>query len=821
MATLPRQARAVVIGGGVIGCSVAYHLTRLGWRDVVLIERKRLTSGTTWHAAGLIAHLRATLSMTLLARYSGELYEKLEAETGVATGFRRNGAFTLALTESRFEELRRLASMAKPFGIEVETASATDVRARHPLVETRDLVGAVWMPQDGQADPANIALALAKGARMAGARIFENVAATGVTTDKGRVTGVDTDAGHVAAEVVVNCAGLWARGVGAMAGVRVPLQACEHFYVVTEPMPGLPRHAPTLRVPDECTYYKEDAGKLLVGFFEPRAKPWAIDGVPSDFEFGTLPDDWDQVARELELAASRIPALGTTGIHTFFNGPESFTPDDRYLLGEAPDLRNFFVAAGFNSVGIQSAGGAGKALAEWIEAGEPPLDLADVDIRRMFPFQATKSYLVRRVEETLGLLYADHWPHRQYSTARDARRAPVHHDLAALGGRFGEVAGYERPLFYSSGGDTRADPPLTFGWGRQPWFGHVAREHGALRETAGIIDMSPFGKIRVGGRDALEVLQTISANDVDVAPGRLVYTQWLNARGGIEADLTIARLAETDFLIVTSATAIVRDLAWLTRHIPDGAHCAAFDVTSGEACFAVAGPRARALLAPIVGCDLSNDAFPFGSVRPGEIGMAPVRLHRVSYVGELGWEIYVATDQAHEVFGELQRRLPAVDGRMAGVLAMDSCRVEKAYRHYGHDIGGDDHVLEAGLGFAVRTKKREGRFGAFIGRDAVLRKRDAGLTRRFLQLALEDPAPLLYRNEPIIRDGAISGYATSGAYGHCIGAAVALGYARCRVDETDADILASAYEIEIAGERYTARASLSPMYDPASARMRA
>ena len=821
MTEIPGQARIVIIGGGVIGCSVAYHLTKLGWRDVVLLERKRLTSGTTWHAAGLIAHLRATLNMTLLAKYSGELYETLEAETGVATGFRRNGAFTLALTKSRFEELRRLASMAKPFGIEVETASAADICDRHPLVETSDLVGAVWMPQDGQADPSNIAMALAKGARMRGAKIFENVAVTGVLSERGRATGVRTDAGVIAADVVVNCAGLWARDVGRMAGVHVPLHACEHFYVVTEAMAGLPRHAPVLRVPDEHTYFKEDAGKMLVGFFEPKAKPWAVDGIPDDFEFGALPDDWEQIAPELELATKRVPTLSRTGIHTFFNGPESFTPDDRYLLGEAPNLRNFFVAAGFNSIGIQSAGGAGKALAEWIVGGEPSLDLSDVDIRRTFPFQATRSYIVRRVEETLGLLYADHWPHRQYRSARDARRTPFHHELADAGGWFGEVAGFERPLFYSEGGKSKANPAITFGWDRQPWFDDVAREHMALRTNVGMIDMSPFGKIRVEGTDALDVLQKVSANDVDVPTGRIVYTQWLNSRAGVEADLTIARLGEASFLIVTSATAIVRDLAWLRRHIPDDAHCVAIDVTSAEACLAIAGPNARNLLAPVVGCDLSNEAFPFGAVGYGEIGMAPVRLHRVSYVGELGWEIYVASDQAHEVFRVVSPRLAETGGAMAGVLAMDSCRVEKAYRHFGHDIGGDDHVLEAGLGFAVRAGKRDGRFGPFVGRDAIATKRESGLTKRLLQFKLIDPTPLLYHNEPIVRDGKIVGYLTSGAYGHCLGAAVGLGYVTRRPAEREQDMAASKYEIEIAGVRWAAEAALASMYDPTSARMRA
>jgi len=822
MMELPQKARVVIIGGGVIGCSVAYHLTQLGWKDVVLLERKRLTSGTTWHAAGLIAQLRATLNMTLLAKYSADLYDRLEAETGVATGYRRNGALTLALTESRFEELRRLASMAKPFGIEVEPISAAEVGEKHPMVETRDVVGAVWMPRDGQADPTNIAMALAKGARQRGAKIFENVAVTGITRAKGRVTGVTTADGVIEADIVVNCAGLWAREVGAMAGVPVPLQACEHFYVVTEPVAGLSRNAPVLRVPDECSYFKEDAGKLLVGFFEPKAKPWAVDGVPADFEFGTLPDDWDHIAPELEKAMTRFPALGATGIRTFFNGPESFTPDDRYLLGESPVLRNFFVAAGFNSVGIQSAGGAGKALAEWIDTGEPSMDLTDVDIRRMFPFQATKSYLVNRVEETLGLLFADHWPHRQYATARGVRHTPVHEALAARGGCFGEAAGFERPLFYATDEQRAAGmkPVLTVGWGRQRWFANVAGETAAIRSNVAVMDMSPFGKIRVVGRDAFAVLQRVCANDVGVPVGRLVYTQWLNSRGGIEADLTVTRLSETEFLIVTSAAAVTRDLAWLERHIPEDANCSAIDVTSGEACFAVAGPRARELLAPIVSVDLSNTAFPFGSVRMAELGMAPVRLHRVSYVGELGWEIYVSTDMARLVFSTIERRLRELDGAMAGMLAIESCRIEKAYRHFGHDIAGDDHVLEAGLGFAVRINKPAGPLGHFIGRDAVLRKQEKGLTKRMVQVLLGDPDHMLYHNEPIIRDGSVAGYVTSGAYGHHLGASVGLGFVFCQSDEQDQDILNSNYQIEIAGRRVDARASLQPIYDPQSRRMR-
>ena len=769
MEDLPRQARAVVIGGGVVGCSVAYHLALQGWRDVVLLERKRLTSGTTWHAAGLIGQLRATANMTRLAKYSADLYGGLEADTGLATGFRRTGSISLALTAARFAELKRQAAMARAFGIEVEVIAPTEVAARYPQVNVADAVGGVWIPSDGKADPANIALALAKGARQRGVRIFEGVKVTAIPTADGAATGVVTDHGTIAADYVVNCAGLWAREVGLMAGVHVPLQACEHFYVLTGAVPGLPRDLPTLRVPDECAYYKEDAGKMMLGLFEPVAKPWAVDGVPEDAEFTTLPDDWEHVMPLVDLASRRMPLLAEHGIATFFNGPESFTPDVRYLLGPAPELRNFYVAAGFNSVGIQSAGGAGRVLAGWMEQGAAPMDLGDVDIRRMQRFQNNRTYLAARVTESLGLLYADHFPHRQYATARDVRHTPLHERWAARGAVFAESAGWERPGFFVPGGGGRYD----YAWGRPDWFDHSAREHMAVRTGCGVLEMSPFGKFRVVGRDAEAVLQRLCANDVAVAVGRCVYTQWLSARGGIEADLTVTRLGAEDFLVVTSSAAVVRDFAWLTCHIPADAHCAALDVTAGEACLAVMGPDSRRLLQRHTPADLSNASFPFGTARTIEFGMATVRAHRITYVGELGWELYVSADMARHVFDTLM-----ADGTATpvGLHAMDSLRLEKGYRHYGHDISDEDHVLEAGLGFAVKLDKPEGRFGPFIGRDAVLARRAAGVGRVLAQILLEDPAPLLFHNEPVLYDGAVVGHLTSGAYGHHLGAAVGLGY---------------------------------------------
>jgi 4-methylaminobutanoate oxidase (formaldehyde-forming) len=819
---LPARARVVIIGGGVAGCSVAYHLSKLGWSDVVLLERKKLTSGTTWHAAGLIAQLRATANMTRLAKYSQELYGSLEAETGVATGFKRNGSLTLALTSDRMEELKRSASMARAYGVETEVISAAEAAVCHPLLDVSGAVGALYLPKDGQGDPSNIALAMAKGARDCGVRILEDVKVTGICRARGRVTGVITDNGAIETEVVVNCAGMWARQVGQWAGVPLPLQACEHFYVVTEASHDIPRSLPVLRVPDECAYYKEDAGKILLGAFEPVAKPWATDGIPEDFFFDQLPEDLDHFAPILEKAVARLPIVGRIGIHTFFNGPESFTHDDRYLLGESPQLAGFFVACGFNSVGIQSAGGAGMALAQWIVDGSPPFDLWDVDVRRVMPYQATRTFIQTRVTETLGLLYADHLPFRQYATARHVRHTPFYDQLKSGGACFGETAGWERAhWFLPPDAAARGQrPEWTYGWGRQDWFEHVAAEHHAVRNGAGLLDMSAFGKFRVEGPDAEAVLQHISANDIAVEPGRIVYTQWLNEKGGIEADLTITRLGEASFLVVTSATCVTRDFAWLQRHIPDGARCVALDVTSAEACLAIMGPRARELLQPLIAADLSNTSFPFGTARVTELGMALVRAHRVTYVGELGWEIYIPTEFARHVFDTVMRAGAAHGLRLVGINAMDSLRLEKAYRHFGHDVTDEDHVLEAGLGFAVKLDKPRSAFGDFIGREAVLDRKRDGLSRRLVQFKLQDAEPLLYHTEAIIADGAIVGHLTSGAFGHTLGAAIGLGYVPCRRDETAESLLSRHFEIEVAGRPVPAVASLRPMYDPSGDRIR-
>ncbi|MBL4918049.1 GcvT family protein [Szabonella alba] len=814
MTTIPTQARVVIIGGGIVGCSVAYHLTKLGWRDVVLLERKQLTSGTTWHAAGLIGQLRSSANMTRLAKYTADLYRGLEAETGLATGMRTVGSISVALTPERREELYRNASMARAFGVPVEELSPSEVKDRYPHMNIEGVTAGVWLPTDGQGDPANIALALAKGARAKGAQIVEGVKVTGIGMAGGLARSVDwqmgEERGSITCEHVVNCAGMWGREVGQMAGVTVPLQACEHFYIVTEPVPGLTQ-MPVLRVPDECAYYKEDAGKYLLGAFEPKAKPWGMNGIPEGFCFDQLPEDFDHFEPILERAVHRLPVLAEAGIHTFFNGPESFTPDVAYNLGQSPEVANFWVAAGFNSIGIQSAGGAGMALAAWMDTGEKPFDLGDVDVARNQPFQRNRRYLAARATESLGLLYADHFPYRQKTTARGIRRSPFHAQLAAAGAVFGEAGGWERPAYYS---DPANPVPYSHGWGRQPWFASSAAEHAAIRAGVGAYDMSSFGKIRVEGAEAEAFLNHVCGADLSVPVGRIVYTQFLNSHGGIEADVTVTRLSETVFLVVTPAVTRPRDQAWLRRHLGEWRATIA-DVTAGEGALAIMGPRARELLALVSPDDFSNAAHPFGHAREVEIGMGLARAHRVSYVGELGWEIYVSSDMAGHVLETVLEAGADLGLRLVGMHAVDSCRIEKAFRHFGHDITSEDHILEAGLGFAVRTQKAD-----FIGRDAVLRKREAGLSRRMVQLRLTDPEPLLYHNEPVLRDGRIVGHVTSGNYGHHLGGAIGMAYVPCEEEQPEA-LLASSYEIEVAGRRFAAIASLAPLYDPRSERMKA
>jgi 4-methylaminobutanoate oxidase (formaldehyde-forming) len=608
----PAHTNVVIVGGGVAGCSIAYHLTKLGITDVVLCERRQLTCGTTWHAAGLVTQLRATRTMTELAKYTGELFSSLEAETGQATGFKQNGALRLAKSEARFEELKRGVSMARNFGLEAHVIKPAKVRERWPLVKVDDLAGAIWMPRDGVVNPADVTMTMAKGARMGGAKIFENTEVTRIIVENGRAVGVALTDGEIRADKVVIAGGMWSRDLAAQIGVSLPLHAAEHFYIVTEPMPQLTRDLPVLFVADESSYFKEDASKLLLGCFEPEAKPWGHDGIPPDFCFDALPEDIDHFQPILEQAIARVPALAEAGIQLFFNGPESFTPDDRYLLGETPEVAGLFCACGFNSVGILSSGGVGKALAEWIDKGHAPGDLADVDVRRMQPFQSNSNYLFDRTKETLGLLYQMHWPYRQYETARNARRSPLHDRLIAAGASMTEMSGFERPGFFAGKGRATG---IEYSFGPQSWFANTRAECLNTAENVTLFDQSCFPKFQLDGRDAVTVLNMVSAADVDVPIGKVVYTQWLNGRAGIEADVTITRLAGTSFLIVTTVTSQTRDFSWLQRSIPDAAHAHLTDISAGLPMLTLMGPKSRDLLQKLSGTDLSNAALPFGCSR--------------------------------------------------------------------------------------------------------------------------------------------------------------------------------------------------------------
>jgi len=810
MSSLPSNARVVIIGGGISGCSVAYHLAKLGWKDIVLLERKQLTSGTTWHAAGLVGQLRASQNMTRLAKYSADLYTKLETETGLATGFRQCGSITAALTTERKEEILRQASLARAFGVEVNELSPAEVKQLYPHLNIDGVTAGVHLPLDGQADPGNIALALAKGARSHGAQIAEQVKVTAVTKAKGRVTGVNwqqgDETGHIAADMVVNCGGMWGRDLAAQSGVTLPLHACEHFYIVTEGIPGLTQ-MPVLRVPDECAYYKEDAGKILLGAFEPVAKPWGMDGIPEDFAFQLLPDDWDQFQILMDNALIRVPSLEKTGIKTFMNGPESFTPDNNFIMGEPPGSPGLFVLAGFNSIGIAAAGGVGRWAAEWLDAGEPTADLWSVDIRRFLPCHNRREFLRTRVEEVLGLHYQMAWPNREYETGRGLRRTPLHDRVAARGAVFGQVAGWERANWFATAG---VPSLVEYSFARQNWATCVADEVSACRQRAAIFDQSTFAKFCIRGRDAAAVLSRSCANAIDGPPGRVVYTGLLNDRGTFESDLTVIRRGADEFLVVSGTAQAVRDADWLRRGIPAAADVSLEDVTEATAVIGLMGPAARAIAAAASDADLSHEAFPFATAREIDIAGCRLLAVRITYVGELGWELHVPSAEAAAVYDALVAAGAAHGLRPAGHYAIAAMRLEKGFRAWGVDLSSDDTPLEAGLGFAIDWSKD------FRGRAALMAQREAGLRKRLVSFVLAEPGPTLWGNEPIYRDGALVGYTTSAAYGPTLGAAVALGYVRHPEGGlvTPEFIRAGGYEIENDGCRLQARVSLAAPYDP-------
>ena len=811
--SFPTQAQVVVIGGGVIGCSVAYHLTKLGWRDVVLLERTQLTAGTTWHAAGLIVSGFSTETDTYMAKYSRDLFEVLGEETGQDTGFKAVGYMQIASNPERLHSLRRRAAYCRGHGVSTEEISPAEIKEMWPLFYTDDILAGFYTAEDGRTNPIDTTLALAKGARMGGARILEETKVTGIKRKRGRVTGVVTDKGEIEAEYVVNCGGMWARGLGKMAGVHVPLHAAEHYYLITEPMAGIQRDMPIVEDPDRFAYYRDEMGGLMLGLFEPVAKPWGMDGIPETFSFGEIPPDWERMMPHLELAMERIPAAKEAGIHKFFCGPESFTPDMGPLMGEAPELANYFVAAGFNSLGILFGGGAGQVIAQWIVDGLPPVDVSDINIARMALFQNNPKYLHDRTVELLGWQYIS-WPNLQPETAREARRSAVHDRLAAAGAYFGSSVGWEYPDWFAPQG---VEPKVEYSWGRQNWFEYAATEHRAAREDVIMMDLTHMSKILVQGRDAEKILNRICANNVAVPVGRIVYTQWLNERGTIEADLTVTRLAPDCYLVV-AVDALHRHVErWLELHTPADAHVFVTDVTSGYNILNVHGPKSRELISRLTSADMSNQAFPYLTMQEIDVGYALVKALRVTYVGELGWELYIPTEFTLHVFDSLVAAGPDLGLRHAGFQALNTLRLEKAYRDYGYDMDNTDTPLEAGLGFAVDYDKA----GGFIGREALLRHKETGvLTRRLVQFLLEDPEPLLYGGEPIHRDGKLVGHLSSGGYGHTLGGAVGLGYVENEQGVTADFIRSGRYEIEVAGVRYPARASLRPMYDPDGKRVR-
>jgi heterotetrameric sarcosine oxidase gamma subunit len=813
---LPDRAQVVVIGGGVIGTSVAYHLTKLGYTDLVLLEQGQLSSGTTWHAAGLVGQLRASESGTRLVQYSTQLYAELEAETGLTAGYKQCGGVTVARTEDRMVQLRRTAANAAAYDLDCALLTPEQALERYPVMRVDDLVGAIWLPADGKANPADLTQALAKGARLRGARIAEHTRVSGILTAGGRVTGVQTDAGDIVAEIVVNCAGQWALQIGLMAGVNVPLHSAEHFYVVSEAIDGVHTDMPILRDPDGYTYFKEEVGGLVIGGFEPEAKPWLPpDQLPYPFEFQLLEEDWDHFQILMDNAMLRIPALEDTGIKKFYNGPESFTPDNQFILGEAPELTNFYVAAGFNSVGIASAGGAGRALAEWIANGAPTSDLTGVDIRRFAPFNGNVAWLHDRVAEILGLHYEIPWPNREMTTARPFRRSPVHHLLVAANANFGSRMGWERANFFAPDG---REPTIEYSWGKPNWLPWSAAEQVSTRTGVTVFDQTSFSKYLLVGNDAEGALQWLCTGDVGVEPGRTVYTGMLNARGTYESDVTVTRVAEHEYLIVSSAATTERDQDHIRKNLPDGCHANLVDVTSSLAVFGVMGPKSRELLAKLTTADLGNDAFPFGSSRLISLGYATVRATRITYVGELGWELYVPAEFAVGVYEDLMAAGAEFGVSRGGYYAIESLRLEKGYRAFGRELTPNDNPVEAGLLSACKLKTDI----AFLGREAVEKARADGVHRKVVGFVVDSAEPMLWGGELILRDGAPVGQVSSAAWGETTGACVGLAYLRSADTTITTDWLrAGRYEVNVGGDLFPISVSLKPIYDPANERTKA
>ncbi len=812
MTAIPSSAKTVIIGGGIVGCSTAYHLAKLGI-ECVLLERKKLTSGTTFHAAGLVGQLRTNANITQLLGYSVDLYDRLEAETGQATGWKMNGGLRLACNPERWIEVKRQATTARSFGLDMQLLTPGEARDLWPLMNVEDVIGAAFLPTDGQANPSDITLSLARGARMAGARIVEDTKVTRIELENGVITGVHTEHGFIACEKVILCAGQWSRAFARTVGVNVPLVSMEHQYMVTEPIAGVTPDMPTLRDPDRLTYYKEEVGGLVMGGYEPNPIPWAQKGIPPGFHYTLLGANFDHFEPIMELALGRVPALESAGIKTLTNGPESFTPDGNFILGEAPELKNFYVGAGFNAYGIAAGGGAGMALAEWVAKGEPPFDLWPVDIRRFGRPHFDTDWVRTRTIEAYGKHYTMAWPFEEHDSGRPCRKSPLYDLLKARGACFGEKLGWERPNWFAEPGQ---EPQDVYGFDRQNWFANVGAEHRAGREAAILFDQTSFAKFTLKGPDAEAALGWIAANDVARPVGSLVYTQMLNDKGGIECDLTAVRMARDEYYIVTGTGFATHDFNWISRNIPSGMNAQLVDVTSGYGVLALMGPRARDILERVTRDDVSNAAFPFGTARTIGIHGCPVNALRITYVGELGWELHLPVEYATTVYQALIRGGAEFGMRDAGYRCIDSMRLEKGYRAWGADIGPDHTPDEAGLGWAVKLKKNID----FKGRAAVEAQRRDGV-KKILACFTTDPGVVLSGRETIYRDGRRVGWLTSGGFGYWLDRSIGLGYVRsdCVIDAEY--VLSGRYELEVATELVPCKVQLGPLYDPGMKRVRA
>ncbi len=813
---LPESARVVVIGGGVIGTSVAYHLAHMGWKDVVLLERDKLTSGTTWHSAGLMVTFGSTSeTSTELRKYTRDLYARLEAETGQDTGFKPCGFIEVACDKDRLEEYRRVSAFNRLCGVDVHEISPNQVKDLFPLAKTDDILAGFYVKEDGRVNPVDVTMALGKGARMQGAKIIEDVTVTGILQKNGQVTGVKTLQGDIKCEYVVNCAGMWARQLGELCGVNIPNQAAEHYYLITEHIPDLPKNLPVLEDPSSYGYFREEVGGLMIGLFEPLCAPWKVEGIPQDFSFAEIPPDWDRMAPYLEKAMSRVPLSMKIGIQKFFCGPESFTPDLRPVMGESPEVKNYFVAAGLNSIGILTGGGIGRMMAHWIINGTSDMDVTGMNIDRLLPYQNNIEYRRERTAESLGLVYRCHYPTMSMQTARGAKKSPFHDRLAAAGAYFKDVSGWESPDWYAPPGVKPEVEKLS--WGKMNWFPYWEAEHHAAREGVILMDMSFMCKFMVQGRDAGKALNYISGNNVDGKTGMITYTQWMNKTGKLEADLTVTKLSDEKYFVVVTDTQLRHAETWMKRNIPENAHAFVTDVTSGYGQLNIQGPKSRALLQSLTTADLSNEAFPFRTAREIDIGYARVLLVRITYLGELGYELYIPAEQAVHVYDRLVEAGKNFGLKHAGLKALASLRMEKGYRDYGHDIDNTDNAFETGLAFALDFNKPDG----FIGKEPLLKLKGAPMNRRMVQVLVKDKEAMMYHAEIVHRNGKPVGYIRAASYGHTLGGAVGLAMIEAGEPVTPDYINNAKWEVDIAGKMYPAMASLRPLFDPEMKKIKA